>query len=142
MSTISEHIICTSIVFGAFNYIFHSNTSAVCDDGIEVQCVAPIPGCYIHKHQLCNSITDCKSGSDEERALCHRLTAQECKRSYHYNTSLKLPLAGLMMELRTVLVVLMRTSQNGTGTNIPRLPYMVGISVKMSTSVPQVVHSM
>ena len=93
MSTISEHIICTSIVFGAFNYIFHSNTSAVCDDGIEVQCVAPIPGCYIHKHQLCNSITDCKSGSDEERALCHRLTAQECKRSYHYSTSLKLPVS-------------------------------------------------
>ena len=67
--------------------------SVVCDDGIEVQCVTPIPGCYIHKHQLCNNITDCEGGSDEKSALCHQLTAQECKRKYHCSTSLKLPVS-------------------------------------------------
>ena len=92
MSSVSEHIICKRKISGPLNYD-HSNTSAVCDDIMDMQCVAPTPGCYIHQHQLCNNITDCKGGSDEKSALCFRVTAHECKRKFHYRTSLKLPIA-------------------------------------------------
>ena len=91
MSDVSLHIICKRVVAGLFDY-HHSNTSAVCDDGMDIQCVTPTPGCYIHKHQLCNKITDCKGGSDEKSALCLQFTAQECKRKFHYNASLNLPI--------------------------------------------------
>ena len=91
MSTISERIICKRIIFGEVNKP-HSNTIAVCEDSMDGQCVTPTSGCYIHKHQLCNNIIDCKDGSDEKSALCNRLTAQECKRKFHYNTSLGLPI--------------------------------------------------
>ena len=86
ISTVSEHIICKTVY-----YYRHSNLSALCDDGIDVQCVKRSPSCYIHKHQLCNNITDCKGGSDEYDELCHPLTAQDCERKFHFNTSLKLP---------------------------------------------------
>ena len=49
ISTVSQYIICKSTVYTFRNNI-HSNTSAVCDDGIDTQCVTPIPGCEIHKH--------------------------------------------------------------------------------------------
>ena len=91
MSTVSQYIICKSTVYTRLNDI-HSNTSAVCDDGIDTQCVTPIPGCEIHKHQLCNNITDCKDGSDEKSTLCTRVTTQDCQRIYHFRTSLKIPL--------------------------------------------------
>ena len=51
MSTVSQYIICKSTEYTE-NNIIHSNTSAVCDDGMDTQCVTPIPGCEIHKHQL------------------------------------------------------------------------------------------
>ena len=69
MSTVSQHIICKPIVLTFLNYA-HSNSSAVCDDGMDVQCVTLVPGCFIHKHQLCNNINDCEGGSDEKSALC------------------------------------------------------------------------
>ena len=90
ISTVSQYIICKSTVYTFRNNI-HSNTSAVCDDGIDTQCVTPIPGCEIHKHQLCNNITDCKDGSDEKSSLCSRVTTQNCQRIYHFRTSLKIP---------------------------------------------------
>ena len=89
-STVSQYIICKSTVYTE-NNIIHSNTSAVCDDGMDTQCVTPIPGCDIHKHQLCNNITDCKAGSDEKSSLCSRLTTQDCQRKYHFSTRLKIP---------------------------------------------------
>ena len=59
---------------------------------MDVQCVTPTAGCYIHKHQLCDKITDCKGGSDEKSALCSRVTTERCKRKYQYNKSLELPI--------------------------------------------------
>ena len=84
-STVSDYIICKT------EYCYH-NTSAVCDDGIDVECVTPTAGCYIHKHQLCNNIADCEDGSDENSVLCFRVAAQECSRKFHYNKSLGLPI--------------------------------------------------
>ena len=90
-STVSEHIICRSIVYRRYND-YHSNNSAICDDGMDVQCVIPTPGCYIHKHQLCDNKIDCKGGSDEKSALCSHVNEEGCKRKYHYKRSLRLPI--------------------------------------------------
>ena len=91
MSNVSQHIICKRTITVNHNVI-HSNTSAVCDGSMDVQCVTSSPGCYIHKHQLCNNITDREGGSDEKSALCFQITAHECKRKFHYQTSLNLPI--------------------------------------------------
>ena len=90
-SNVSQHIICKRAITVTYN-LNYSNTFALCDDRMDIQCVNPTPGCYIHKHQLCNSITDCRSGSDEKSAQCFRVSAQECKRKFPYNASLSLPI--------------------------------------------------
>ena len=84
-STVSDYIICKT-------EDYNHTTSAVCDDGIDVECVTPTAGCYIHKHQLCNNIADCEDGSDENSVLCLRVAVQECSRKFHYNTSSSLPI--------------------------------------------------
>ena len=91
ISAVSQYIICRSIIY-TVNSHYHSNTSTVCNDGMDVRCVTPTAGCYIHKHQLCDNITDCKSGSDEKSVHCSRVTAGSCKRKYGYKKSLKLPI--------------------------------------------------
>ena len=58
-STVSKYVICQQKINTLNNYL-HKNYSAICDDGMDVQCVTPTTGCYIHKHQLCDNITDCK----------------------------------------------------------------------------------
>ena len=95
ISTISHYIVCKRTVAAYWSEI-HSNTSAVCDDGMDIQCVTPTPGCDVHKHQLCNGIDDCTDGSDEKNELCYRITTQDCERKYHYNTSLKIPAVWIM----------------------------------------------
>ena len=87
MSTVSQYIVCRTAYL-----VYHSNNSAVCDDGMDTQCVTPTPSCYIHKHQLCDNIADCKDGSEEKSVLCSRVTAGNCEREYHYSKSLKLPI--------------------------------------------------
>ena len=89
-STVSKYIICQQKVYTYLNRI-HRNTSAVCDDDMDTQCVIPTPGCFIHKHQLCDDIIDCKNGPDEKSALCYRVTTQYCERKYNFNNSLKIP---------------------------------------------------
>ena len=90
LSTVSQDIVCKKEVY-TFKNNPHSNTTAVCDDGMDMQCVTPTHGCYIHKHQLCDNVTDCKDGTDEKSILCYRATTQYCTRNFRYNTSLSIP---------------------------------------------------
>ena len=92
ISTVSQYVICKRAIYRESNSS-HSNASAICDEGIDVQCVTPASGCYIHKHQLCNDVDDCEKGSDEKSALCFRVASQECRRKFHYDVSLRLPIS-------------------------------------------------
>ena len=92
ISTVSKNVICQQKISTLHNNI-HRNYSAICDDGMDVQCVTATPGCYIHKHQLCDNITDCKGGSDEKTSLCRRVASQRCRRRYYKaRSSLVIPL--------------------------------------------------
>ena len=55
-TTISEHVICQG----------HD----LCDDNIDTVCVEVEVGCRIHKHRLCDGISDCHSGGDESDHFC------------------------------------------------------------------------
>ena len=92
ISTVSKYVICQQKINTLHNYL-HQNHSDICDDGMDAQCVTPTPGCYVHKHQLCDNITDCKGGSDERTALCQRVASERCRRKYYgVGSSLVIPL--------------------------------------------------
>ena len=53
-ATISKNILCHGL-----------QDLSLCDDGIENLCLKLSATCNIHKHQMCDSIVDCKDESDE-----------------------------------------------------------------------------
>ena len=54
----------------------------ICDDGIDRECLFASPKCYIHKHQLCNTIISCPDGSDQNNVICRELMLEKCERRY------------------------------------------------------------
>ena len=92
-TSISKYSICNKNMMNVNNYM-HFNTTAICDDGIDARCVSPFPECYIHKHQLCDGVTDCVGGVDESMLLCSDQTKERCVRRYG-NKYLRLPVAWL-----------------------------------------------
>lgn len=68
----------------------------ICSDGMENECVSLSSTCRnIHKHKMCDSVTDCFDRSDEEHQICKQLTQESCIRQFG-NESLYIPLAWLM----------------------------------------------
>ena len=84
-ASISKQIICHGI-----------STLKLCSDGIENECVALSSTCQnIHKHKMCDNVTDCLDRSDEENVICKQFTQESCIRRLG-NESLRIPLAWLM----------------------------------------------
>ena len=70
--------------------------ASICDDGIEKLCSDISISCpNIHKHLICNNVTDCKDKSDEDHIICRKLTEATCQRRVGPTGELKLPLAWL-----------------------------------------------
>ena len=85
VSTVSINVICK------FEIIGNIQRQPVCDTGIDLACVKPSLGCpMLHRHKLCDNITDCTDKSDEETVICRYLTNIKCNRAYG-NKSLYLP---------------------------------------------------
>ena len=51
-----------------------------CDNEIDEVCLTPEQNCIVHKHQMCNNVDDCKSGSDESHESCKNMVDEECER--------------------------------------------------------------
>ena len=84
-ATISKQILCHGI-----------EGMMLCSDGIENECIDLSPTCSnLHKHKMCDNVTDCSDTSDEGNIICRQLTEQTCIRRLKGN-SLKIPLAWLM----------------------------------------------
>ena len=83
-ATISKQMLCHGI-----------EGMMLCSDGIENECIDLSPTCSnLHKHKMCDNVTDCSDRSDEENIMCRQLTEQPCIRRLN-GKSLKIPLAWL-----------------------------------------------
>ena len=82
-ATISKNILCHGL-----------QDLSLCDDDIENLCQKLSATCNIHKHQMCDSIVDCKDESDEKDLICTQVTASACVRRLGERT-LPTPLAWL-----------------------------------------------
>ena len=65
----------------------------MCDDGTDLHCINTSPSCTVHKHQICNDISDCNDKTDERNDACSSMTLKSCFRKYIHSSELRVPLA-------------------------------------------------
>ena len=82
-NTISKTMVCRKLRRG------------FCIDGMDIACIDVDSNCTLHKHQLCDGIEDCSSGSDEKHPWCAVMTEKTCYRNYRINVKLPIPGAWL-----------------------------------------------
>ena len=92
LSYVSKFVICKKALNNGV-YKLHKNISAICDDGIDNECLSVSTACYIHKHQLCDNITDCIHNEDEYHPICMDMMPRKCIRRFTAtNQELPVPL--------------------------------------------------
>ena len=88
-STVSKYIVC-----------MHKPNSELpdplCDDGFDQLCEKVTHRCFVHKHQLCDRISNCQDEIDERISICETTTITTCiRRGGNGTVGLPLPLAWL-----------------------------------------------
>ena len=68
------------------------NAPQICDDGLDKACFQLSPTCNMHKHLLCNYVTDCPNEEDENHEDCNVMTIKECIRKYRTQNQKEMPL--------------------------------------------------
>ena len=66
-STISSGVLCLDI-------------TPLCDNGLDQDCTRTSPLCLLHKHLLCDGISDCEDKSDEQYSECENPSYIKCYR--------------------------------------------------------------
>ena len=87
-TTVAKQIICPNKEL--YDIGFHK-IPQICDDGLEKVCLTVVSSCTIHKHQLCDKVTDCSDNSDEHQEQCLEMTNRECLRNYHSQNRTEMP---------------------------------------------------
>ena len=82
LSSVSKVMVCNNDIIGV----------KMCDDGTDLQCINTSPSCRIHKHLICNGITDCTDKSDETNDICLLMSDKVCSRKYIQVSELMIPL--------------------------------------------------
>ena len=66
-SSVSKYMVCFE----------HSGIDQMCDDDFQNNCVHPSTSdCHIHKHLICDGISDCPDQSDENPQFCKTMTLE------------------------------------------------------------------
>ena len=88
MSSVSKYIVCGS------EFKLTNETTSLCDDNLENDCRSLSPDCFVHKHRLCDGVSDCRDKSDENLDICQRTTAGlfNCTRGFGGNRSITIPI--------------------------------------------------
>ena len=89
LTAVSRYIVCSLNVLTHLGLPHPHTDKPICDDMIDRECVQASSTCYIHKHQMCDSISDCADGSDENSSTCDYMTVDiKCVRAYSWNRTL------------------------------------------------------
>ena len=90
MSAVSKYIICP----------LNEKTDSMCDDNLDTECISPYDStdCVVHKHKLCDGISDCSDGSDELNDICSRTTAGylKCNRTFNADKYMEIPTSWIL----------------------------------------------
>ena len=83
--TVSVHVECLGLSRG------------LCDDNIHLECKQISRDCRnIHKHRMCNNVTDCTDSADETTIVCSNKSTRRCQRKFGLrNVSLYIPISWL-----------------------------------------------
>ena len=84
-TTVAKQVICPDKDIG-----FHE-VPQICDDGLEKVCLTIGPSCTVHKHQLCDNVTDCGDNSDEHQEQCLEMTNRQCLRKFRSQNRTEMP---------------------------------------------------
>ncbi|KAL5270864.1 hypothetical protein ACHWQZ_G001507 [Mnemiopsis leidyi] len=88
-TTIAKQIICPDKQ--RMEIGFH-NVPTICDNGLDKACFQISPLCMVHKHLLCNNVTDCSDHGDETQEQCMVMTKTKCLRNYRSSSRAEVPL--------------------------------------------------
>ena len=95
MSSVSKYVVCR-------DRDLNFNTSIkLCDDNIQKDCISPsLSNCKVHKHKMCDQVTDCPHETDEIHDMCEIMTARlnfTCQRRFTQNlTDNGIPVSWIM----------------------------------------------
>ena len=92
MSSVSKYVFCGS------EFKHTNETISLCDDNLENECSSLSPDCFVHKHKLCDGVSDCEDNSDETLDICHLTTKGyfDCIRNFGGERNMEIPIKWIM----------------------------------------------
>ena len=83
ISTVAKLVIC--------NKKIGQRPTPICDDGVDLECNYLSESCLLHKHQMCDGISDCAGEIDEVSPLCSSLIDLPCTLKFGNKSVEKIP---------------------------------------------------
>ena len=92
MSSVSKYVFCGS------EFKHANEATSLCDDYLENDCRSLSANCVVHKHRLCDGVSDCEDNSDETLDICQLTTVGvfNCIRSFGGDRNMKIPIKWIM----------------------------------------------